>query len=91
MPYDANTGPKGASPMLQVCDATSGSVRVAWETSREPPAMTEEERELWALRREEAIHGLFRRLFPLTAERYLCGELGMAPRLGAWRRSRRRD
>lgn len=91
MPYDAKTGPKGASPTPQICDATSGSVRVAWEAPRELTAMTEEERELWALRREEAIHGLFRRLFPLTAERYLRGEMGMTPRLGAWRRSRRRD
>jgi hypothetical protein len=87
MPYRINTGlRKDAHPTLQICDATTGSVRVAWEYPQEPPNLTEEERELFHLRREEAVHDLFRRLFLLTTEQYLKGELDETPRLGAWRR-----
>jgi hypothetical protein len=87
MPYRINTGlRKGAHPTLQICDASTGSVRVAWEYPREPADLSEEERELFHLRREEVIHDLFRRLFLLTTEQYLKGELDEPPRLGAWRR-----
>ncbi|WP_104203283.1 hypothetical protein [Billgrantia saliphila] len=75
MPYRINTALKGANPTLQICDATSGSVRLAWEYPRHDPALSEEDRELLQLRREEAIHELFRRLFLLTTEQYLKGEL----------------
>ncbi len=89
MPYHINTGlRKGTYPTLQICDATTGSVRVAWEYPQEPADLTEEEQELFQLRREEAVHDLFRRLFLLTTEQYLKGELDELPRLGAWRRQR---
>ena len=87
MTYRINTGLRnGAQPTLQICDATTGSVRVAWEYPREPAGLSEEERELFQLRREEAVHDLFWRLFLLTTEQYLKGELDTLPRLGAWRR-----
>ncbi|MCH4565293.1 hypothetical protein MKP05_19520 [Halomonas sp. EGI 63088] len=85
MPYRINTGLKGANPTLQICDASSGSVRVAWEYPRRDPHLSEEELELLQFRREEAIHDLFHRLFLLTTEQYLKGELDEAPALGAWR------
>ncbi|MDI5933517.1 hypothetical protein [Halomonas kalidii] len=87
MPYRINTGLKDSNPTLQICDASSGSVRVAWEYPRRDPHLSAEELELLQLRREEAIHDLFRRLFLLTTEQYLKGELDAAPApaLGAWR------
>lgn len=89
MAYHINTGlRKGTYPTLQICDATTGSVRVAWEYPQEPADLTDEEQELFQLRREEAVHDLFRRLFLLTTEQYLKGELDELPRLGAWRRQR---
>ena len=75
MTYCINTRLKGANPALQICDAASGSVRLAWEYPRHDPALSEADRELLQLRREEAIHELFRRLFLLTTEQYLKGEL----------------
>ncbi|EPC00309.1 hypothetical protein L861_07375 [Litchfieldella anticariensis FP35 = DSM 16096] len=75
MPYRINTGLKGTNPTLQICDASSGAVRLAWEYPRQDPALSEEDRELLTLRREEAIHELFRRLFMLTTEQYLKGEI----------------
>ncbi|MGR2740587.1 hypothetical protein ACUY1T_19245 [Billgrantia sp. Q4P2] len=75
MPYSINTAIRGASPALQVCDASSGSVRLAWKYPRQDTCLSEEEWSLLQLRREEAIHDLFRRSFLLTSERYLKGEL----------------
>ncbi|GAA0558134.1 hypothetical protein ACFQH5_07165 [Halomonas salifodinae] len=75
MSYRINTGLRGANPTLQICDASSGSVRLAWEYPRQDPKLSVEDRELLAMRREEAIHELFRRLFLLTTEQYLKGEL----------------
>ena len=88
MPYCINTALKGTNPVLQICDATTGSVRMAWEYPRTPDGQDEEARELLAIEREEAIHDLFRRLFLLTTEQYLKGELDGMPRLGVWRRQR---
>ncbi|MFQ3790207.1 hypothetical protein [Halomonas sp. A29] len=75
MPYRINTAIRGASPALQICDATPGSVRLAGEYPRQDLNLSEEEWALLQLRREEAIHDLFRRSFLLTSERYLKGEL----------------
>lgn len=75
MAYRINTALRGTSPALQICDATSGSVRLAWEYPKQEPDLSGEERELLSLRREEAIHELFRQLFLLTTEQYLKGEL----------------
>lgn len=88
MAYHIKTAFRGKNPILQICDVSSGSVRMAWEY---PKAAADhgEDPELAALRREEAIHELFRRLFLLTTEQYLKGELDEQPRLGAWRRSAR--
>lgn len=74
MPYHIDTALKGANPSLRICDATSGSVRLAWEYPHQTPSLSEEDRELMALRREEAIHELFRQLFLLTTEQYLKGD-----------------
>ena len=82
MTYRINTTFKGPNPSLQVCDATSGSVRLAWQRPRRTDPLSEEQQEqqeqqvLLALQREEAVHDLFRRLFLLTTEQYLKGELG---------------
>ncbi|MCG6658864.1 hypothetical protein HOP52_13975 [Halomonas campisalis] len=75
MTYCANTRFKGASPALQVCDATSGSVRLAWQSPRPDSALSEADQALLQLRRDEALHELFRRLFLRTTEQYLKGEL----------------
>lgn len=74
MPY-CNTAIRWANPSLQICDATSGSVRLAWKYPRQDTCLSEEAWALLQLRREEAIHDLFRRSFLLTSERYLKGEL----------------
>nr|WP_163501261.1 hypothetical protein [Halomonas socia] len=76
MTYRINTTFKGPNPSLQVCDATSGSVRLAWQRPRRTDPLSEEQQVLLALQREEAVHDLFRRLFLLTTEQYLKGELG---------------
>ncbi|RTQ99151.1 hypothetical protein [Halomonas nitroreducens] len=88
MAYHIKTAFRGANPILEICDISSGSVRMAWEYPRVDSAR-DEDLELAAMRREEAIHELFRRLFLLTTEQYLKGELDAMPRLGAWRRSAR--
>ncbi|SDG46382.1 hypothetical protein SAMN05216571_11476 [Onishia taeanensis] len=75
MPYQIDTRLKGANPSLQIRDSSSGSVRLAWEYPRQAASEGEDE-ELLALKREEAIHELFRRLFLLTTEQYLKGEAG---------------
>lgn len=75
MPYQIDTRLKGANPSLQIRDSSSGSVRLAWEYPRQA-AWDGEDEELLALKREEAIHELFRRLFLLTTEQYLKGEAG---------------
>lgn len=81
MPYQIDTRLKGTNPCLQIRDSSSGAVRLAWEYPRHVPvesaaegAAAGEDEELLALRREEAIHELFRRLFLLTTEQYLKGE-----------------
>ncbi|SDM83162.1 hypothetical protein SAMN05192555_12113 [Franzmannia pantelleriensis] len=74
MTYNANPC-KGPTLSLQVCDATSGSVRLAWRHPRQAP-LSEEDQILLALKREEAVHDLVRRHFLLTTERYLKSDLG---------------
>ncbi|WP_304526618.1 hypothetical protein [Halomonas sp. I5-271120] len=81
MPYQIDTRLKGANPSLQIRDSSSGSVRLAWEYPRRASSDGEDE-ELLALKREEAIHELFRRLFLLTTEQYLKGEAGEGE--GTW-------
>lgn len=83
MSYRIDTALRGANPTLRICDASSGSVRLAWEYPKQNSDLSEEERELLTLRREEAIHELFRQLFLLTTEQYLKGELGDAERLNS--------
>ncbi|MCK2185212.1 hypothetical protein [Halomonas getboli] len=73
----------GTHPIWQVCDVSACAVRMAWahahdEADYEDPASA-------AMRREEAIAEHQRR-FLRTTERYLRGELGEPPKLGAWRR-----
>ncbi|QFT83525.1 hypothetical protein FIU88_00905 [Halomonas sp. THAF12] len=84
MAYHIRAASRGTTPSLQICDVSACSVRMAWQ-----PCMAsgkeEDEAELDALRRDEAIAEHLRR-FLRTTERYLKGELNEAPRLGAWRR-----
>ncbi|GAB2786356.1 hypothetical protein GCM10027040_10540 [Halomonas shantousis] len=75
MTYRINTGLKGTNPTLQIFDATSGSVRLAWEYPKHDPTLADEDPDLLAERREAAIHQLFCRLFLLTTEQYLKGEI----------------
>lgn len=75
MSYRVNTAYRGVNSSLQICDATSGSVRLAWKYPRQDTCLSEEEWALLQLRREEAIHDLFRRSFMLISERYLKGGL----------------
>ncbi|MDT8893130.1 hypothetical protein RSO41_00565 [Halomonas sp. I1] len=88
MAYHIKTAFRGTNPILQICDVSSGSVRMAWEYPKDD-LERDDDPELLAMRREEAIHDLFRRLFLLTTEQYLKGELEPMPRLGAWRRAPR--
>lgn len=74
MSYRIKTALHGANPTLEIFDVSSGSMRMAWEYPRVTED-TENDPELLAMRREEAIHELFRRLFLLTTEQYLKGEL----------------
>ncbi|MGY6565837.1 MAG: hypothetical protein ACXIU5_13955 [Halomonadaceae bacterium] len=75
MSYFTHTAIRGATPALQICGATSCSVRLAREYPRHDTTLSQEEFELLQLHREEARHELFRRSFMLTSERYLKGEL----------------
>ena len=75
MTYNTNTPLKGPTPSLQVCDATSGSVRLAWQRPCRADLLSEEQQVLLALQREEAAHDLVRRRFLLTTEQYLKGEI----------------
>ncbi|GHC38142.1 hypothetical protein [Aidingimonas halophila] len=79
MSYQIETRLNGSNPVVQICDASSGSVRLAWEYPRELPDLTAEDEAMLALRREEAVHELFRRLFLLTTEQYLKGEVTEIP------------
>lgn len=63
------------SAALQVCDVSAGSVRLARQLPRPGDTLSEADRQLLQLRREEAIHALFRRLFLRTSEQYLKGQL----------------
>ncbi|WP_136247103.1 hypothetical protein [Halomonas borealis] len=74
---------RGAAPVLQICDVSAGSVRMAWAYSHESP--DDEDPALATFRREEAIAAHLRR-FLRTTEEYFKGELEEPPRLGAWRR-----
>ncbi|PAU77156.1 hypothetical protein [Halomonas salipaludis] len=76
MTYNANTPCEGPTPSLQVCDATSSSVRLAWQRPRRADPLSEEQQVLLALQHEEAVHELVRRRFLLTTERYLKSDLG---------------
>ncbi|EWH01385.1 hypothetical protein [Halomonas sp. BC04] len=76
MPYPIHSKPRGAKPSLHFCDASSGSVRLARESPRQAPEVSEEEEALRSLRHEEAIQELLRRRFLRTTEQYLKGELG---------------
>ncbi|MBY5967726.1 hypothetical protein [Halomonas denitrificans] len=75
MSYRIKTALHGANPTLEIFDVSSGSMRMAWEYPK-VMANADTDPELAAMRREEAIHELFRRLFLLTTEQYLKGELG---------------
>ena len=75
MSYRIKTALHGANPTLEIFDVSSGSMRMAWEYPKEVGS-EEKDPELASLRREEAIRELFRRLFLLTTEQYLKGELG---------------
>jgi hypothetical protein len=82
MTYRIKTRLKGANPVLQICDASSGCVRLAWEYPRQEEAQSDVDPDVLALKREEAVHRLFRRLFLLTTEQYLKEEVvpnGKAP------------
>lgn len=80
MSYQIETRLKGGNPVVQICDASSGSVRLAWEYPRASPELSSEDDEaLLALRKDEAVHELFRRLFLLTTEQYLKGEVTAIP------------
>ncbi|MGC3872107.1 hypothetical protein ACPF7Z_02420 [Halomonas sp. GXIMD04776] len=74
MPYRIKTQFKGPNPTLQICDASSGSVRLAWEYPRQECSSQQIDPDVLALKQEEAVHNLFRRLFLLTTEQYLKGE-----------------
>nr|WP_299245751.1 hypothetical protein [uncultured Halomonas sp.] len=71
MPYSITSGFKGTNPTLQICDASSGSVRLAWEYPRKENPTDQTDPDVLALKQEEAVHTLFRRLFLLTTEQYL--------------------
>ena len=69
MSYRIDAGCKEGRPYLQLRDADSGCVRLAWQG---PAAQAAEDSELArALAAEEAMHALFKRLFLLTTEQYL--------------------
>lgn len=76
MTYRINTVLRGANPTLQILDASSGSVRLAWEYPRTATDAANDDPDLLALEREKAVHQLFCRLFLLTTEQYLKGEIG---------------
>ncbi|MGQ7248526.1 hypothetical protein ACUN9Y_14465 [Halomonas sp. V046] len=82
MSYRIKTALHGANPSLEIFDVSSGSMRMAWEYPKVATNTEETDPELLAMRREEAIHDLFRRLFLLTTEQYLKGELAN-PRAGS--------
>nr|WP_298379509.1 hypothetical protein [uncultured Halomonas sp.] len=65
---------KGTHPTLQICDASSGSVRMAWEHPQEEASANQMDPDMLALKHEEAVHNLFRRLLLLTTKQYLKGE-----------------
>lgn len=68
MSYRIDARLNGRHPRLEVQDANSGSVRLAWEYR--PPANDDPER---GLRAEAAIDELFHQLFLLTTADYLRG------------------
>lgn len=76
MTYRIHARLNSATPSLQICDASSGSVRMAWECPSTMDHHNEEESLLKAMEREEAIHDLFRRLFLITTEQYLKSDAG---------------
>lgn len=78
MTHHTRTAFRGMAPTPQVCDVSAGSIRMAWACPKTAPA-GDEDPDLAALRREEALHELFQRLFMRTTERYLKGELDARP------------
>nr|WP_298410979.1 hypothetical protein [uncultured Halomonas sp.] len=75
-PHSTMSGLKGTNATLQICDASSGSVRMAWACQKEAALPESIDPDLLALKQQEAAHNLFRRLFLLTTEQYLKGESG---------------
>jgi len=72
MTYRIHSTLHGANPCLEILDASSGSVRLAWEYPRQREATDPDG---LALEHERAVHQLFCRLFLLTTEQYLKGEV----------------
>ncbi|MEC9484021.1 MAG: hypothetical protein UMU75_12010 [Halomonas sp.] len=62
-------------PALQILDSSTGSVRLARECPRSDSGLSDEERDLLHLQREQDVHDHFTRLFLLTTEQYLKGAL----------------
>ncbi|KXS36364.1 MAG: hypothetical protein AWU55_3009 [Halomonadaceae bacterium T82-2] len=75
MTYRIHSTLHGANPCLEILDASSGSVRLAWEYPRQPAGGEATDPDLLAMERERAVHQLFCRLFLLTTEQYLKGEI----------------
>ncbi|SEO73747.1 hypothetical protein [Aquisalimonas asiatica] len=76
MPYQVIAQLNGRNPVLQIKDTSSNELRLVWEYRKPYEPEDPEKGELLAeLEREEALHDLFHRLFLLTAEQYLRGEL----------------
>lgn len=69
MSYQIEAGYREGRPYLQVREADSGSVRLAWEYPTVTPVEDSELARTLAV--DEAIHSLFKRLFLLTTEQYL--------------------
>lgn len=84
MPHQGKLTRRYSLAKQEVCDATSGSVRIVWVG---PCGMQLQsaDQDLQMLCRQEAIQHRFLR----TAERFLQGEHDAMPLLGAWRRRQR--
>ncbi|MBZ9558378.1 MULTISPECIES: hypothetical protein [unclassified Modicisalibacter] len=65
-----------ADPNPQVLGASDVSVRMVRESQLSACAAASDDLERWELARQEAVQRLRRRLFLLTSERYLKGEIG---------------
>ena len=65
MNYRIRARMEGGTRRLEVVEAGSGALRMVWESAQNTPS--DEPPELGLLRREAELHGLFRRLFLLSA------------------------